>query len=148
MFMGEDEIRCRLAAGFLLLVGILSLLLSLDRPDRETKLARAVETVTAGIDRAGIATHSLVEMEKRRQAMERDNTTTGSAAGTMDFTSPENRARPAIDATGGTREDLATSVSVSAGRIREKAEELIRLYPWPTLMLGLGLGYVLARRRW
>src|SRR4051812_25612888 len=81
MFIGEDEIRCRLAAGFLLLVGILSLLLSLDRPDRETKLARAVETVTAGIDRAGIATHSLVEMEKRRQAMERDNTTTGSAAG-------------------------------------------------------------------
>ena len=28
----------------------------------------------------------------------------------------------------------------------ERIEELIERYPWPTVLLGLGIGYIIARR--
>lgn len=34
----------------------------------------------------------------------------------------------------------------SVTRLVSEAESLIRRYPWPTLMLGMGAGFLLARR--
>jgi hypothetical protein len=30
--------------------------------------------------------------------------------------------------------------------MRERLEQVIRQYPWPTLLIGVGLGFLLARR--
>src|SRR5688572_17805618 len=61
IFMGEHEIRCRLAAGFVLLAAILSLLVSFDRLDRQIEGTQAAAVVTASIERAGIAARIIRE---------------------------------------------------------------------------------------
>ena len=110
MFMGEREIRCRLAAGFVLLAGILSLLVSFDRPGRQMDGAQAVAIVTAGIERAGAATRTI-----------------GETGRSVVF--PVDGSIPRIEAWTG------------------QIESVMGRYPWSTLLLGIGLGYVLARRR-
>lgn len=35
---------------------------------------------------------------------------------------------------------------LSTSRLIEEAEALIRRYPWPTVLLGMGVGFLLARR--
>jgi hypothetical protein len=36
--------------------------------------------------------------------------------------------------------------SSSVGSVSDRIESLIERYPWPTLLLALGLGYFLSRR--
>jgi len=40
---------------------------------------------------------------------------------------------------------LAGSVNGAAGRVVQQLEEMIERYPWPTVLLGAGVGFVLAR---
>jgi hypothetical protein len=118
--MGEHEIRCRLGAGFVLLAGILSLLVSFDFPDLQTKAVRAM-----GIERAasgGAIAHQ-----------------------SMDLVAPSVSERS--DRARGPSAMLGYSMSERVEAWIERIEGLIGSYPWPTLLVGMGLGYVLARRR-
>jgi hypothetical protein len=40
---------------------------------------------------------------------------------------------------------LQSSVDGGVGRVVEQLEEIIERYPWPTVVLGLAVGFVLAR---
>jgi hypothetical protein len=123
--MGEHEIRCRLGAGFVLLAGILSLLVSFDRPDLQTEAVRATETVAVGIERA--------------------------ASGAATAHQSVNLAVPSVsersDRVRGPSAMLGYSMSEKIEAWIERIEGLLGSYPWPTLLVGIGLGYVLARRR-
>jgi hypothetical protein len=123
--MGEHEIRCRLGAGFVLLAGILSLLVSFDLQDLQTKAIRATETVAVGIERAAsgaAAAHQSMDL----------------AAPSVSERSDRAREPSAM---------LGFSLSEKVEAWIERIEGLLGSYPWPTLLVGVGLGYVLARRR-
>lgn len=129
-----------MAAGCILLAGVLSLLSSLDRQAPGAFLNLVLDH------------SSLIVKDLRRHSMAVPHSPT--AALDRSWESATTRPRYAADL------DSLSSASVTEVRdaltgypqahasygMLERLEQVIRQYPWPTLMIGIGLGFLLARR--
>jgi len=94
-----------------------------------------------------MAAYSIGEI--RRPAMKMDNPIMESVAATAerDRDSLKRTIRSGDELSEQTGEEVVSSQKSVVGEVAERIEGLIGRYPWPTLLLGMGLGYVLARRR-
>jgi hypothetical protein len=138
---GGGEAPVRLVAGYVLLAGICSLIVSQERLPTRT-LAWQSQSVTAGRETGGPGDSG----STRKPAMDSQDRTTVFAWPEMRTTAvlsgPVDRSQAWLEPAGSRGAGRPGIV----GEGMERVEHVIRQYPWPTLLFGVGLGFLLARR--
>lgn len=134
----------RLAAGYVLLAGTVSLMVSHERlPPWNAAWQGRLSSAAADAQAVGDP------RPKRTLAMEPQDRAT-----TTVFNPPDFQAGSGLAGSGGPS-DAAPGRIPSQGEVGipsvirqgiERLEGVIQQYPWPTVVLGVGLGFLLARR--
>jgi len=143
---GEQEVQWKRAAGLILLAGVLSLLTSFGRGEDSLTAAQVAPTAAAE------------QIEKGSQAMDqRESAGTDerigartSALGMQEGPASSAEEGPSFSAETVRLASLDTGdggpSELSAGAVLGRMESVIQRYPWPALIVGMGLGYFLARQ--
>jgi hypothetical protein len=132
-----------LTAAYVLVAAIVSLLLFQERfADRIGPEKIDAKVVTADPTHTGFLNDWFVTRSNRMESQEPltpvfERSEMGTAA-----TVEAGSQLPADHALSGPAERAAALVGTGVRR----AEDVIKQYPWPTLLLGVGLGFLLARR--
>jgi hypothetical protein len=142
----------RLIVGYVLAAGILSLLVSQGLPPSSQGVNE--DPRATGRELSGEAWYDPPSPphDQRRTSMDpQDRSTTvfdgpeiRTAAGVASASpAPSLVSRPGERPPTG---DAGVSVSTMIGQGLRQAEDVIHQYPWPTLLIGVGVGFFLARR--
>jgi hypothetical protein len=135
---GTGEMPLRWAAGCALLAGICSLIVSQDRlPASSTAwppFAVAGGDIGSPFESGSTRKPGMDGQDRTTLTAPPDVRTVG-LSGEASDPSPERSGSQGVG-----------TVTGLVGEGIARVEQVIRLYPWPTVLFGIGLGFVLARR--
>ena len=146
----EAEVQGRTAAVLLLLAGLLSLVLTGERVERTQPNAYQPNAYQWTVQRPAVPPGGAAMAETRRLTMEIQDSSGMAHDRPWEAEGAPVTAGPA--ASSATRVGLQLAPSDggrepwSAGRVIHEVESLIQRYPWPTIFIGMGAGFLLARR--
>lgn len=126
-----------MAAGSVLLAGVLSLTVSLEQRATGPFVDRLLDSGLLNVLVNDVRRHSMAVPDPRAATLARS--WENAATADRDPLSPASVMEVRDAVTG------YPQAHASYGML-DRVEQVIRQYPWPTLMTGIGLGFLLARR--